>query len=280
MKLAYFPNQVAFNGKDILMSFLSSAKNLGYTPVEQTLEADAAVIWSMLWSGRLAKNREIYEHYRRKNKPVFIIEVGTLKRGVTWKVSLNDITAYGVYPNKGPLDNDRPKKLGISLSPLNHSRPSEILIAGQHYKSHQWKGLPGPDQWIKNTILEIRKYSDRPIVLRPHPRAPIYFSVKDVKVVTPKKVINSHDEYDLRFNYHCVINHNSGPSVQSVISGTPIICDKTSLAWPMSGKFENIEQICLPDREQWFIDLAHTEWTVDEIANGTALSRLIPHIGS
>jgi hypothetical protein len=278
MKIAYFPEQIALNGKDVLISFLNSLKAYGFTPVENSLEADAAVIWSVLWSGRLTKNREVFEHYRRNNKTVFILEVGTLIRGKTWKVSLNDITSYGIYGNRGPLDNDRPLKLGIKLANPNLNRNPSILIAGQHFKSQQWKGLPNPDQWVKNTIASIRQYTDRPIVLRPHPRAPLYFNVKDITVTTPKKIPNSHEEYNISFNHHCVINHNSGPGVLSVINGTPVICDKTSLAWPMSTTFENIETAHVPDRENWFIDLCHTEWTVEEIGNGVPLSRLIPHI--
>jgi hypothetical protein len=75
-----------------------------------------------------------------------------------------------------------------------------------------------------------------------------------------------------------VINHNSGPAVQAAIYGTPIICDKTSLAGEISGKFEDIENIKLPDREDWFLRLCHTEWTIEEIAKGIPQSRLFAKI--
>ena len=37
---------------------------------------------------------------------------------------------------------------------------------------------------------------------------------------------------------------------------------------------EDIEKITLPDREEWFNRLCHTEWTVDEIRQGIPLKRL------
>jgi hypothetical protein len=75
-----------------------------------------------------------------------------------------------------------------------------------------------------------------------------------------------------------VVNHNSGPAVQAAIHGTPIICDSSSLAGEITGKFEDIETVELPDREDWFLQLCHTEWTVNEIAQGIPMKRLIPLI--
>jgi hypothetical protein len=75
-----------------------------------------------------------------------------------------------------------------------------------------------------------------------------------------------------------VINHNAGPSVQAAINGAPTICDSSSLAFPVSEKWENLENPQLPDREEWFLKLCYTEWTVDEIAQGIPLKRLESHL--
>jgi hypothetical protein len=71
-----------------------------------------------------------------------------------------------------------------------------------------------------------------------------------------------------------VINHNSGPCIQAAIQGIPVICDSSSLAGILSGKMEKIEEISLPDRDEWFLKLCHTEWTVEEIASGIPIKRL------
>jgi hypothetical protein len=71
-----------------------------------------------------------------------------------------------------------------------------------------------------------------------------------------------------------VINHNSGPAIQAAIQGVPVICDPSSLAGILSGKLGKIDEISLPDREDWFLKLSHTEWTVEEIAEGLPVKRL------
>jgi hypothetical protein len=71
-----------------------------------------------------------------------------------------------------------------------------------------------------------------------------------------------------------VINHNSGPAVQAAIQGTPVICDQSSLAFPVSMQLDQIETPYMPDRTQWFTELVHTEWTVSEIAQGIPFLRL------
>jgi hypothetical protein len=75
-----------------------------------------------------------------------------------------------------------------------------------------------------------------------------------------------------------VINHNSGPAVQAAINGVPVVCDPSSLAGELSEKLENIESPVLPNRDEWFLKLCHTEWSVDEIARGIPLQRLLPEI--
>jgi hypothetical protein len=99
-----------------------------------------------------------------------------------------------------------------------------------------------------------------------------------VKLDTVIKIPNSYDDYNINYNYHCVVNHNSGPSIQSALQGTPIICDATSLAYPVSDVFENIDTPVLPDRTDWFLKLLHTEWTIEELAQGIPQQRLLPEL--
>jgi hypothetical protein len=106
------------------------------------------------------------------------------------------------------------------------------------------------------------------------------FSVVGPNVIVerPKRIPNTYDDFDIFYNYHCVINYNSGPAVHAAINGVPIICDSSSLASPVSSSLDQIENLQLPDREEWFLKLCHTEWTVEEIKQGLPLQRLIPEI--
>lgn len=272
MNLRLYREHGSLNSKQVFDAFEEGAKKIGWS----TSDPDGIpVIWSVLWAGRMSANKEIYFSARRLDRPVIIIEVGNLKRNVTWRISVNNINGTGEFYNKLNLDRDRPTKLGVSLKPINHNRRHEILIASQHQQSLQWQGMPAMDQWVASTIDEIKKHTDRDIIVRPHPRSPIRRSNSIPNIHLPRKVSGSYDDFDIDYNYHCVINFNSGPAVQSAINGTPVVCDKTSLAWPVSDKIENIEKIQLLDREQWFLELCHTEWTLDEIRKGLPLMRFL-----
>lgn len=276
MKLAYFPKQTALQSETVWQAFLDGCKKNNITPIENSMDADAAVIWSVLWYGRLKLNQQVYNHYRSQGKPVFIIEVGALNRGVTWKIALNHITSFGTYPNTRNLDFNRPKKLNLKLYPTQQNRNSEILIATQHQYSLQWENLPTITQWVDQKIQEIRTYTDRPIIVRPHPRFPIkVMQLKNVSIQHPIKIPNTYDKYDLNNGFHALVNHNSGPSIQSIIQGTPTVCDQSSLAYPVSTPISQIDDPTVPDREEWFIKICHTEWTVEEIRQGLPIQRLL-----
>jgi len=275
MKISYFPNQTALQSEPVWRAFLAGCTSLGFQTVENSYDADAAVIWSVLWQGRMRANQQVYEHYRKQGKPVFVIEVGSLKRGKTWKISLNNINRLARWGNEKNLDLGRSSALGLSLQDFRQIRAKKILIATQHEFSLQWKGQPSMTQWVKQTVEQIRQCSDLPIVLRPHPR--YVFSVRDlgVELQRPAKILNTYDEYDLNFDYHCVINFNSGVAAKAAIAGTPVICDTTSLAYPVSMTYEQLSNPVLADREEWFLKLCHTEWLVEEIAQGTPIKRLL-----
>ena len=272
MRFRIYQENGALNSTPVFTAFSAGLKKLGHSIVDK--DEDVCVIWSLLWQGRKRPNKLIYENSIKNHRPIIIIEVGNLKRGVTWRIGLNHINNFGIFGNQQDLDSARLQILNVSLQPVKGHRKGEILIACQHSASLQWEAQPSIEEWVRQTISQIKKYSTRKIVVRPHPRSPIREKFVDAVIELPRKIENSYDDFNIDYNYHCVINHNSGPAVQSAINGTPTICDSSSLAFPVGEKWENLENPQLPDREEWFLKLCHTEWTVEEIAQGIPISRL------
>jgi hypothetical protein len=272
MRFRLYREYGALNSKPVFDAFEQGLKSLGHEVVNTP--DGIPVIWSVLWNGRMAHNERIYQNHC----PIVIIEVGNLRRGETWRVSLNHINGLGKFGNHGDLDPERPKKLGVKLGTVKEDRRPEIMIATQHQRSLQWQGQPTMIDWVYSTVEQIRQHSDRKIIVRPHPRSPISLDIPGVEVGLPRQISGTYDDFDIDYNCHCVVNHNSGPAVQAAIHGTPIICDSSSLASEISSRFEDIETAKLPDREDWFLKLCHTEWTVSEIAQGIPMQRLMPLI--
>lgn len=257
---------------------MNSLRRAGHTVEENTWDADAAIIWSVLWSGRMVANQEVWAHYQDANKPVIVADVGALYRGETWKIALNSVTATGYYGHTENLDWDRPRKLGISLA-INVNRNPRIVIAAQHARSLQVSGLVSVEDWIIKQVEELRTITDRPIVIRPHPRCALNLDrlshlPADVIMERPIKIANSYDSYNLTFDCHAVVNHNSGPGIQAALAGTRPIVDISSLAHPVSVSIADIDKPYDKDRDQWLVEICHTEYLIKEIEQGLWLKRL------
>jgi hypothetical protein len=258
-----------------MTAVINSLKRAGHVCVENSLEADAAIVWSVLWAGRMSGNRAVWTHYRQQHKPVICIDVGALYRGETWKIALNNITADGYYGHKENLDRDRPWKLGIGLA-INLSRNPQIIIAAQHADSLQVAGLDSMETWITDQIRQLQQVTDRAIVIRPHPRSPLDLNKlpKNSVIEQPRRVASTYDSYNLVFDCHAMINYNSGPGIQAALAGTRPVVDRSSLAHSVSVLPTEIEKPYTVDRDQWLIEICHTEYTVDEIKQGLWITRL------
>jgi hypothetical protein len=276
--VAYFPLQCAKNSGPVMSAMLDSLRQKGIMTLENSWDADAVIIWSVLWAGRMAANQAVWSHYRSLGRPVIIIDIGALYRGETWKIAINSITATGYYGQTENLDQDRPRRLGISLA-INLSQNPRIVIAAQHARSLQVVGLVSMEGWVVQQVERLRTVTDRPIVVRSHPRSPLDWAglvhlPPDVEIEQPVKITNTYDSYNLAFDCHAIINHNSGPGIQAALAGTRPIVDVSSLAHPVSIQIENIDQRYTIDRDQWLIEICHTEYTVEEIRKGSWLQRL------
>ena len=275
----------ALNSKPIFDAFEHSLNSAGYTVVNSSEigDSDVHVIWSVLWHGRMARNKQIWDSCQKTNKPVIVLEVGSIERGKTWKVGLNGINRSGYF---GPLGNssDRSVFLGLQVKPWRKNG-EYILICGQHDKSLQWQNQTRMSNWFLQTYDEIRKYSDRPIIFRPHPRCRLPHIERGLKHVyrqEPQHLSGTYDDFDLNFdNIFATVNFSSNPGIHSVIQGVPAFVSHNSLAYDVANDIDflyNIETPKTYDRTQWLNDYAWTEYRVEEIAQGLPLKRLTPKL--
>ena len=279
MKFSLWTQYGALNSKPIFDAFRLGCHSLGFTCVDNSDDADVDVIWSVLFSGRMAANKAIWERNASNARPTIVLEVGGINRGTTWKVGLNGINRDAYF---GPCGNndDRHRLLGLSLKPWR-THGEYILICGQHDKSLQWQGMSSMSNWFMQTYREIRKHTSRPIIFRPHPRCQlphIELGLKNVYRQQPGKISGSYDDYDMGFNdIWATISYSSNPGIHSIINGIPAFVGPSSLAYDVGNDIDflhDIEKPLTPDRQQWLNDYAHTEWTVQEISQGIPLNLL------
>ena len=275
MKFSLWTDYGALNSRPVFDVFATSLVDNGHTIVYNDNTADVDVIWSVLFNGRMARNKTIWEN----KKPTIVLEVGGIKRGTTWKVGLNGINRDAYF---GEQDNDRTRadSLGLVCKPWR-SNGDFILICGQHDKSLQWQNMPPMSNWFLNIYDEIRKYTERPIVFRPHPRCRldhIERGLKNVYRQEPNHIANTYDDFDMGFdNVWATVSYSSNPGTHSCINGVPAFVSTHSLAYNISNDIDflfDIENPMMPDRTQWLNDYAHTEYTLEEISQGIPLKNL------
>ncbi len=273
--VAYFPLQAAGNSGPVMAAMLRSLRDAGIQTEQDSMTADAVVIWSVLWNGRMAKNREVYQHYHSQGRPVIVIDIGSLRRGTTWKVAIDNITATGYYGHTKNLDWDRPSRLGINLGTVYKSQPY-VIVAAQNSASLQVQDISSMESWISRQVAQIRAYTDREIRVRPHPRCRLAVSQlpPGIEVELPRRVPDTYDSFDLQFDCHALVNYNSGPGIQAAIQGVRPIVDSSSLAHPVSVSIHDIERPYDINRDQWLVEICHTEYSVEEISQGLWLKRL------
>ena len=285
MKFKLWKEYGALNSKDVFSAFERSCVANGHniSSSNNIDDADCHVIWSVLFHGRMARNKDIWTRCRELRKPVIVLEVGGIKRGTTWKVGLNGINRDAYFGDSNN-DDSRKRLLGLEVKPWRTSS-KYILLCGQHDKSLQWQGMPSMSNWFLNTYDEIRKHTDRPIIFRPHPRCRLEHIERGLKHVyrqEPKHVNGTYDSFDMGFNdIHCTISYSSNPGIHSIIEGVPAFVSTHSLAYDVANDIDflhDIENPLMPDRQQWLNDYAHTEYTVDEISQGIPLKRLTDYL--
>ena len=277
MKFSLWRENGALNSRPVFDAFANSLVGAGHDVVDNDSSSDVDVIWSVLWHGRMAANKRIWENNQSNKKPTIVLEVGGIRRGITWKVGLNGINRDAYF---GPTGNDytRANHLGLHLKPWR-SEGNYILICGQHEKSQQWEVMPNMTAWLGNTINTIREHTDMPIYWRPHPRYPVQYVEQDFKDVVrqnPTKIESTYDDYD--FNVRdawATVCWSSNPGPHSIIAGKPAFVGPSSLAYDVGNhNLNDIMNPTMPDRQQWLNDYAHTEYTLDEISTGIPLKNL------
>jgi hypothetical protein len=275
MKISHFPNFLPSN-QDMVYPQLIEAITSTDELVVGDMEADVALIWSVLWFGKMSGNKRVWDHYRAQGKPVVVIEVGGLIRNETWKLGINGINRDADFALDVGVNPDRVKQLGVETKPWVFKEKEYILVCGQHAHSLQWEGMPDMNTYFKETVTEIRAHSDRPIVLRSHPRfrENLHFTVEDPQWFKDqgcewniaKKVQKTYDSFDLENQLNetfLTVSHSSNAGINSIIQGIPAIVSKHSLAHDMTSSYS--ERI-FTKRREWLIDMCNIEYRADEIS--------------
>jgi hypothetical protein len=281
---------------EMLKKFVEGVKRIGDNGIahvgKNLIDCDVAVLQGWVHadspnSQHLLLRKKVSEN--QKNKHTIIIDSNLFnyrdKTSTYFRYSMD-----GVFPTTGNYFWDDPdpqrwdqisRDLNITLKDYRKTG-NHILICTQRNGGWSMKGV-SVISWLEQIVSEIKKYSDRPIVVRGHPgdkAAVKYLRDKPGKYTVSE---NQHIIDDFR-NAWAVINYNSTPAVAAVIEGIPaFVTDpipQTSQAYAVANlNLNKIESPELKDRQPWIERLAMCHWHFGELSDGTAwrhMKKFIP----
>lgn len=247
------------------------------------------------------KSAKEYDFILESSKPYIVIE-STLFRKNSFPIDVPEKFFYrlgwthflrsGNFNNKNsPPDrwNYIKKIQNIEIKDWQNKNKEHILLCLQKASDSTLNSLYDKfdyyEEWISDTISTIRKFSDRPIVIRPHVKGSTKinfnkFLSKNIFLSTTwnKRTIYEGGEgleHDFK-NAHAVVAYNSNVLVESTCEGIPSFpLSDESVVWDISNRIENLETPNLNiDRSQWLYDAGYMVWTVPEIKSGKAWEHL------
>jgi hypothetical protein len=186
-----------------------------------------------------------------------------------------------VYPNTGiyffkDLDlnkwNQYSNWHNVTVKPWR-TDGNHILILAQRPKGWNMFGND-QDTWLDATITEIRKYSQRHIMIRMHPGDGTRFKQieKLQKRYGDQITISEHANIrDALVDCWCAVGYNSTPNVVSAIEGVPVYVQDPTHSWAQDIAFSDLRQIempPLPDRSEWLAKIANIHWSNEEVKSG------------
>ena len=172
-----------------------------------------------------------------------------------WRASRNHIH----YQRTKDFPNDRFKQWGVQPKP--YTRGSKILVCPSSPTMTLWITGKTVERWVEDTVTELKQYTDRPIDVRYKPRRN--------GTSGPAAALMPFEQQAQ--DTHCVVTCISLCAVEAQLLGIATICDAQSFAADISStKLSEIENPLQTDTQQWFNNLAYSQFTHSEIESGLA----------
>ena len=172
------------------------------------------------------------------------------------RIVLNDLQHRVIRPRPS----DRWELLGVQIRPRRSGH--KIIVAAPDEKPCKYYGID-QQQWIQDTVAEIKKHTDRPVIVRERAA-----KRSDRVLKEPLSQVLSQD-------IHALVTFNSVAAVESILAGVPaFVMAPSHVAEPVGNRdLAKIENPFYPDRDlldAWCHSMAYGQYHVRELKNGKA----------
>lgn len=260
-----YPREAALHG---LQSLGYSAQ---FNGVDRTFNnKDLLVTWTP-WKGSLS--HRLGEQHKKNGGKWIVMEngyIGGLGKPY-YAVGLNGFNGYGDHRNNG-MSSARWESFGLPILPWVTGGDHLVVFAQMGGHDHRFTM---PPNWPDDIIQRLRKITDKRILYRPKEMRPRYLTMKYENVSTPSfaSLPISH----CFLNAAAVIVYNSKLAVEAIRLGVPALYDGpvSILSSILQRGIEGVNNPTLPNREQFFYDVAYSQWNSVELSSGEPFQRLL-----
>ena len=259
-------------------------------------EADIFLQSNILEQKRQKKLGHIYEFIRYSGKPYICAESAVFRKNLpnyphpdayhrfSWWSYFYDEGEYNA--ENCPPDRWHKVQDQQNIEIKNWRQPGDaILLVLQRPGDSSLKNLLAKhgtyDAFLLHTLQEIRKHSDRKIIIRLHPAR----QDRQLEIIERCKLknfelsknnkgagllnggIGLYEDFERAW---AVVGFNTNALTESACEGLPTfsLC-ASSMAWPVSNKsLDSLEKPHVFDRQQWLNNMAYCQWRTDEIEQG------------
>lgn len=229
----------------------------------------------------LQLRRKVAENTLNKHTIIIDSNLFNYNLGALYHKHYSRYSMDGVFPTTGNYfrDNVDSRRWDQISTDLHlrlkdwRSNGDHILLACQRDGGWSMQNLKVTD-WISSTVIELRKHTDRPIIVRGHPGDKQAIRYLKQKGVDWTLSTNPKLTQDLT-NAWATITYNSSPGVASAIEGIPLFVTdpnpKISQAYDVANTdLSQIENAKGFERRSWLNKLSMCHWNFEEIESGKA----------
>jgi len=277
--------------RDIMKAFGQGASKHGvevsYVDQHQYIKSDFAMVFAYKSEGTDSPNHRFrQEVVKSHNDNIFFVDSNVLK-AYEKDVRYFRFPQGSIHPHEANymIDGDTSRNnqvinhMNIDIKPWRKDGKHICLFLNRGIGGFSTFGKPCYE-WAKETVEEIRKYSDRPILIRSHRHAGetqqlkedkknLDFILSNYKNITHTSLGETSIYDDLKNSWACVVYTSTSGAV-AMLEGIPMFSTHEacfSHQWS-AGKLSEIEDPCLNDRENYITHYANSHWNLDEMKKG------------
>jgi hypothetical protein len=187
---------------------------------------------------------------------------GNGKRKLYHRITKNDVQNFGPI-----IDRPSDRLQATGFQPHKFSRGTNILLAPPSQKLLNLYDI-NLEEWLQQTQDEIKKYTDRPVVVR-------------LKQGRSARVSDNTMEMALAQDVHCLVTFSSIAAGEALLLGKPAITlgpnAAAALCSQSLSEIENPKIPTLDEVEAWARHIAYCQFTEVEMRDGTAWQILNDH---